>query len=174
MKSDFFLKGKYVSIIPTTPHHLAEYTSWHKWEGDLSILQEEESFANQQDRARRLHLLKNDTDENSYYLSVIDTEEEIVSLLELYILHTELYIPNFILKKVHNGNTMALEAGKLLINYFFSYFKEITSIMFDLPDYRIESIKILEQFGFKKITHYYKLNYKNKWQKMIILRLGKD
>ena len=46
--------------------------------------------------------------------------------------------------------------------------------MFDLPDYRTESRKILEQFGFKVITHYYKLDYKSHYQKMLILRLRKE
>ncbi len=175
MKPDFFLKGKLVTVLPTTNHHLVEYTNWHKWEGDLSILEEEGAFATQQDRIRRIKLLEKDTSDFSFFLSVINPEtEELLSLLELYIIDSELYCPYWLIKKAQNGIESALEAGRLLINYFFSYYPSLASIMFDLPYYRTESIKILEQFNFKKITYYYRLNSRNKWDKTIILRLRKE
>ena len=173
MRSDFFLKGKLVSIIPTTSHHLAVYTSWHKWEGDLGILVEEEEFANQKDRTRRIKLLSENSNTESFYLSVITTEKELISLLEIHIINSDLYCPSWIFKKIKDGNDHALETGKLLINYFFSYYKSVNCIIFDLPEKRTESIKILEQFGFKQITYYYRLDYKNKWEKIITLHLRK-
>lgn len=174
LKSNFFLKSKLVTVIPTTAHHLAEYTDWHKWEGDLTILEEEEAFANQKDRARRMHLLQHDTSDASFFLSILSAEdEELISLLELYIVDSELYCPYWIIKKVKNGSQLALETGRLLINYFFSYYPNLNSIMFDLPNYRTESIKLLEKFGFEQITHYYRLDSKNNWEKTIILRLRK-
>ena len=94
MKPDFFLKGKLITIVPTNTHHLAKYTTWHKWEGDLNILEEEESFANQQDRTKRLKLIKSDLGDTSFYLSVIRLgNDELISLLELHILGSELYCP---------------------------------------------------------------------------------
>lgn len=174
MQSDFFLKGKMVSIIPTTSHHLAEYTSWHKWEGALDILSEEDSFANQNDRIRRLKHLNEDTFDNSYYLSVLTNERELISLLEFYLINTDAYCPNWILKKIKNGTQYALEAGHLIINYFFSYHKEIDCIIFDLPEERTESIKIVEKFGFKQTGYYYRLNFKNKWERITQLYLRKQ
>ncbi len=174
MQLDFFLKGKMVSIIPTTMHHLAEYTSWHKWEGDLTILNEEDLFANQADRIRRIKLLKEDAIENVYYLSVLTREEELISLLEFYLINSDAYCPNWILKKIKNGTDYALEAGQLIINYFFFYRKEIECIIIDIPEERSESIKMLEKFGFKHITYYYRLNYKNQWEKIQHLLLRKN
>lgn len=171
---EFFLIGKHVRIVDTTAQHLAEYTHWRKWEGSLDILHEEESFANQEDRVRRLHLIKNHITDKSFYVSVVGPEDELISMLEFYILDSEIYSPNMVLKKVKNGTALATEASQLLINHFFSYYPHINSIMFDLPDYRTETIKILESFGFKRITHFYKLKNDNKFQKMIIFRLGKQ
>lgn len=173
MQSDFFLKGKLVSVIPTTNHHLAVYTSWHKWEGDLEILIEEEEFANQKDRTRRLKLISGNSDSNAFYLSVITPEEELISLLEMDIINTDLYCSSWIMKKIKAGKEHAMEAGKLIINYFFSYYNLIDCIIFDLPEKRTESIKILEQFGFKQMTYYYRKDFKNKWEKIITLHLRK-
>ena len=159
-----------VSVIPTTLHHLAEYTNWHEWEGNFDILHEEGSFANQQDRVRRLQEIKKGKD-SSFFLSIIKDNEELISLVELFIIDSDLYCPSWILKKVSNGTQYATEAGKLLINYFFSYYKNIKTIIFDLPEQRTESMKILESFGFEKSHYYYKLNYKQDWQKIITFKL---
>ena len=171
---DFFLQGKKVLLTSTTPQHLAEYTHWRKWEGEFDILHEEESFASQQDRVRRINLLKNNTTDKSFYVSVLNTENELISLLEFYIFDSEVYSPNMVLKKMKNGLVLATEASELLIKHFFSYYLQIKTITFDLPDYRIESIKILESFGFKFITHYYKSLSNNSFQKMLIFRLEKQ
>lgn len=157
----------------TTVHHLANYTSWHRWEENDGIMIEEDAYANQKDRTRRVKLLDKQSP-NSFYFSVLDSNSDLISLLEFYILESELYSPNFILKKVKEREKLAIEAGNMIINYFFSYYPHLKSIMFDLPDFRLISIKILESLGFKRITNFYKLDLKNEWQKMIILRLGKD
>ena len=86
----FFLEGKNVSLFSTTVQHLAEYTHWRKWEGDLDILHEEEPFATQQDRVRRVNLIQNEG-ENSFFVSVLTKENELISMLEFYIINTEVY-----------------------------------------------------------------------------------
>jgi RimJ/RimL family protein N-acetyltransferase len=153
---------------------LVDFTNWRKWEGKLDIFTEEEAFANQKERVRRLHLLKeNKNDGSSFFLSVFNIKNELISLLELYKIDLELFSPNWILKKTKDGNLLALEAGKLLINHFFSDLFQINTIIFDLPIYRTESRKILEHFGFYTEAYYFKMNNKNEWQKILLFQLHK-
>ena len=166
------IEGDQIYIVRTTIEHLSQYVSWRKWEGKLSLENEEEVFANQKERTRKIKLIKELKKEKELALSIFTKTNELVSLVELYLINTEIYVSRWILKKSANIMELAYETGEILLSHILSQKEtEVNSIFVDIPDYRQESISLILNFGFIETSYYYHRNHTQEWTKMLTFRM---
>jgi len=166
------MQGEGVYIVRTTSEHLLQFLSWRKWEGKLDLTNEEESFAHQQERARKHRLINKIDHEKEIALSIFNKDDDLISLVELYLIETEIFVSKWILKKTSEILGLAYEAGELLLQHILSQkYSEINSIFLAIPEYRQESISILLNLGFIESSYYYRKNHKNDWVRMLTFRM---